>query len=36
MEKLDWLKSIYPNLKNENWHNENIYKPTDLKYFDFF
>lgn len=35
-EKLDWLKLIYPNFKNEDWHNENVYKPTDLKYFEFF
>ncbi len=35
-DKLDWLKCINPNFKNEDWHNKNVYKPTDLRYYDFF
>jgi hypothetical protein len=36
IEKMDWLKAIYPKFKRENWNNENVYKPSDLNYFEFF
>jgi hypothetical protein len=35
-EKIDWLKAIYPEFKTKKWHNENVFKPSDLNYFEFF
>jgi hypothetical protein len=35
-ERLVWLKSIYPEFEDKQSFYENVYKPTDLIYHDFF
>lgn len=35
-ERITWLKNIYPEFKEEKRFEENVYRPCDLKYFDFF
>ena len=35
-ERLTWLKSIYPEFQDKESFYENVYKPTDLIYCDFF
>lgn len=35
-ERLNWLKSIYPEFEDKDLFYENVYRPSDLKYFDFF
>lgn len=35
-ERLSWLKSIYPEFEDKDFFYENVYRPSDLKYFDFF
>ncbi len=35
-ERLQWLKSVCPEFKDQNWHTDLVYDPTDLLYFSFF
>lgn len=35
-ERLTWLKSIYPEFEDKESFYDNVYKPTDLIYHDFF
>lgn len=35
-ERLIWLKSIYPEFEDKESFYENVYRPEDLKYYDFF
>lgn len=35
-KRLTWLKQIYPDFKENSCFEENVYKPTDLKYYSFF
>ena len=35
-ERISWLKRIYPEFKEEKCFEENVFRPYDLIYFDFF
>ncbi|WP_233899272.1 hypothetical protein [Tenacibaculum piscium] len=36
-QRLDWLKSVFPEFKKKPWHNEPVYHPEiDFFYEDFF
>ncbi len=36
IDRIEWIKHIYPSFEFNDWNNDVIYFPHDLKYKDFF
>lgn len=35
-ERETWLESIYPEYKNQTWHNDQVFHPSHIKQYQFF
>ncbi len=35
-ERKNWIKSYQPNFNIQDWHNNKVYHPTDIKYLSFY